>query len=92
MRLRLRNTALLTHLMLIITHPQDPEKGFVVKAGTLGFSVTIYTIFAILGILLILARRFLGIFGNAELGGNNGKLALRCSYKKATFSPQINLT
>ena len=43
------------------------------KAGTLGFSVTIYTIFAILAIGLILARRFLGIFGKAELGGNNGK-------------------
>lgn len=49
----------------------DPEKGFVVKAGTLGFSVTIYTIFAILGLALILARRFLGIFGKAELGGND---------------------
>ena len=52
---------------------QDPEKGFVVKAGTLGFSVTVYTIFAILGLGLLLARRFLGIFGNAELGGNNGR-------------------
>ncbi len=51
---------------------QDPEKGFVVKAGTLGFSVTVYTLFAILGLALLLARRFLGIFGSAELGGNNG--------------------
>ena len=42
------------------------------KAGTLGFSVTVYTLFAIVALALLLARRFLGIFGNAELGGNDG--------------------
>jgi len=49
---------------------KDPEKGFAVEAGSLGFSVTLYTICAICAIILILCRRFIGAFGNAELGGN----------------------
>jgi hypothetical protein len=61
------------HIYETVPLTQDPEKGFVVKAGTLGFSVTVYTLFAILGLALLLARRFLGIFGSAELGGNNGR-------------------
>jgi len=47
------------------------EGGFEVKAGTLAFSVMIYTICAIAAITLIMVRRFLPIFGNAELGGPN---------------------
>jgi len=43
---------------------------FVVEAGALTFSVTIYVLCAIPAICLILARRFLPMFGNAELGGN----------------------
>jgi len=48
---------------------------FVVKAGALTFSVTIYIICALLAILLILVRRFVPAFGKgdgigAELGGN----------------------
>jgi len=49
---------------------QDPEKGFRVEAGSLGFSVTLYTICAIAAVCLILARRILPLFGQAELGGN----------------------
>jgi solute carrier family 8 (sodium/calcium exchanger) len=47
----------------------NPEVGFVVKAGALSFSVVLYTICAIMAIALILARRFLPVFGSAELGG-----------------------
>jgi len=47
----------------------NPEVGFVVKAGALSFSVVLYTICAILAITLIMVRRFLPIFGSAELGG-----------------------
>jgi len=47
---------------------------FEVKAGALTFSVMIYVICALLGIGIILIRRFLPIFGDgiqgAELGGN----------------------
>jgi len=44
------------------------DKGaFVVKAGDLGFSVIVFTIFAILTIAVILIRRR---FGGQELGGN----------------------
>merc|ERR1711899_103675 len=48
--------------------------GFEVKAGALTFSVTIYIICAVIAISLIMARRFLPVFGQdgqgAELGGN----------------------
>lgn len=45
---------------------------FEVNAGSLAFSVTCYTITAILAIILLMLRRSLAIFGNAELGGNVG--------------------
>jgi len=47
----------------------NPEVGFEVKAGALSFSVVLYTICAILAISLIMARRFIPLFGSAELGG-----------------------
>lgn len=42
---------------------------FVVNAGSLGFSVVIYTTFAVLAIGMLFLRRNLRIFGKAELGG-----------------------
>lgn len=42
---------------------------FIVDAGSLSFSVMLYTICAILAVALLMARRFLPVFGNAELGG-----------------------
>ena len=48
---------------------QNPEKGFEVNAGTLSFSVIVYTTCAIAAVATILARRFLPVFGQAELGG-----------------------
>ena len=42
---------------------------FIVDAGALSFSVMLYTICAILAVALLMARRFLPVFGNAELGG-----------------------
>merc|ERR1719369_1543484 len=51
---------------------KETQKGFEVKAGALSFSVVLYTICAILGIGLIMARRFLPCFGQAELGGQRG--------------------
>lgn len=50
--------------------------GFKVDAETLPFSVILYTICAILGLGLILLRRFIPAFGKSELGGPNvGKYA-----------------
>ena len=43
---------------------------FRVESGSLGFSVTLYTATAILSVILLMLRRVLPIFGNAELGGN----------------------
>ena len=48
---------------------QNPEKGFEVNAGTLSFSVIVYTTCAIAAVALLMVRRFLPIFGKAELGG-----------------------
>lgn len=49
---------------------KEPETGFVVEAGALGFSVTLYTICALIAIIFLIARRYLSLFGKAELGGN----------------------
>lgn len=38
-------------------------------AGALGFSVIIYTITAVICVALLMARRYMGIFGRGELGG-----------------------
>ena len=46
------------------------------KAGALSFSVILYTIAAIMAIGLIMARRFLPVFGSSELGGTKGKFGL----------------
>ena len=48
------------------------------KAGTLSFSVLVYTVCAILAITLIMIRRFLPAFGNSELGGPTGTILLAC--------------
>jgi len=48
---------------------KNPEKGFEVNAGTLSFSVIVYTTCAIAAVALLMVRRFLPIFGKAELGG-----------------------
>ncbi|XP_045122498.1 sodium/calcium exchanger 2-like isoform X10 [Portunus trituberculatus] len=45
------------------------DEPFEVKKGNLGFSVGLFTGLSILCIGIILARRFLGVFGKAELGG-----------------------
>ncbi|XP_064606373.1 sodium/calcium exchanger 2-like [Liolophura sinensis] len=45
---------------------------FEVKAGSLGFSVVLYTVAAVLAIVLLFLRRKLALFGNAELGGPFG--------------------
>ena len=39
------------------------------KAGDLSFSVALYTITAITGIAILMARRYLPFMGKAELGG-----------------------
>lgn len=45
---------------------------FEVKGGSLGFSVMLYTITAIICVGLLMLRRSLALFGNAELGGPAG--------------------
>jgi len=47
----------------------NPDVGFVVKAGALSFSVILYAICAIMGLGLIMIRRFVPFFGSSELGG-----------------------
>jgi len=42
---------------------------FEVKAGSLGFSITVFTIAAVLSIVLLVVRRNTNIFGRGELGG-----------------------
>ncbi|CAF3856523.1 unnamed protein product [Rotaria sp. Silwood1] len=42
---------------------------FTVKAGDLSFSVLVFSICCILGMTVLTLRRFLGVFGKAELGG-----------------------
>ncbi|XP_054721079.1 sodium/calcium exchanger 3-like [Uloborus diversus] len=44
-------------------------KSFIVPAGTLGFSVGIYTALSLACIALLVARRYLTVLGKAELGG-----------------------
>lgn len=44
-------------------------KEFIVEDAALGFSVLLYSIAAILAIALLMLRRKLAFFGNAELGG-----------------------
>lgn len=44
-------------------------KSFHVKAESLGFSVTLYSVCAVLCLLTLVARRYIKFFGNAELGG-----------------------
>ena len=51
------------------------------EAGTLSFSVMVYTVCALLGLALLMARRFLPVFGNAELGGPTGRTVI---YKMGT--------
>merc|ERR1712014_404746 len=64
--------------------------GFEVKAGALTFSVTIYIICAVIAISLIMARRFLPIFGQdgqgAELGGNTVLKYISSSGSSMLFS------
>ena len=45
---------------------------FTVQAGSLAFSVTVYTIVSVLCLALLAARRRLPLFGQAELGGPSG--------------------
>lgn len=42
---------------------------FDVPAGSLGFSVIVYTVCAIIALLLLVARHYMTMFGKAELGG-----------------------
>jgi solute carrier family 8 (sodium/calcium exchanger) len=42
---------------------------FKVEAGSLGFSVVIFCIGAVVSIILLLMRRYMRVFGRAELGG-----------------------
>ncbi|XP_064633303.1 sodium/calcium exchanger 3-like isoform X2 [Lineus longissimus] len=46
-------------------------KTFYVPAGSVAFTVVLYTICSLLCIGLILLRRYLTVFGKGELGGNN---------------------
>lgn len=49
-----------------------PDKQFHVPAGTLSFSVIVYSICAIAALSLLVIRRYLPVFGRAELGGPTG--------------------
>lgn len=47
-------------------------KTFYVAAGSLVFSVALYTILSLAGLVLLIMRRNMRIFGMAELGGPSG--------------------
>lgn len=51
--------------------PQITPKGsvFRVQSGSLGFSVTLYSIVSLLAVALLVLRRQFSLFGRAELGG-----------------------
>ncbi|XP_041362525.1 sodium/calcium exchanger 1-like isoform X2 [Gigantopelta aegis] len=44
-------------------------KDFEVPPGSLGFSVVLYTLAAVIALFVLVLRRFLGVFGKGELGG-----------------------
>ncbi|XP_041364758.1 sodium/calcium exchanger 2-like [Gigantopelta aegis] len=44
-------------------------KDFEVPPGSLGFSVVLYTLAAVIALFLLVLRRFLGVFGKGELSG-----------------------
>ncbi|CAJ0570903.1 unnamed protein product, partial [Mesorhabditis spiculigera] len=50
----------------------DKGQPFVVKAGDLGFSVAVFTVFSIIFLIVLVARRMLAVFGKGELGGPPG--------------------
>ncbi len=62
----LKNHGKLFHQKMFIFFQGNPFK---VQAGSLTFSVMLYTICAFLGITLLMVRRFTSACGNAELGG-----------------------
>ena len=45
------------------------DEPFVVKGGSLGFSVGVYTFLALIGIAILMFRRSSSLCGKAELGG-----------------------
>ncbi|KAL8609363.1 hypothetical protein ACOMHN_008157 [Nucella lapillus] len=47
------------------------DKTFEVPAGSLSFSVVLYSVCATVAIALLICRRYLGICGKAELGGSS---------------------
>merc|ERR1719220_1498652 len=47
---------------------------FNVDPGSLAFSVTLYSICSVVGLLFLFVRRVVPFFGNAELGGANDKI------------------
>ncbi|CAG0887576.1 unnamed protein product [Darwinula stevensoni] len=55
-------------LIAAIYHATKGQK-FKVSAGNMGFSVTVFTVCAVLTLGLLVLRRYLGIFGKGELGG-----------------------
>ncbi|XP_068208798.1 sodium/calcium exchanger Calx-like isoform X3 [Palaemon carinicauda] len=58
-------------LIASIYHAAKGSK-FIVQAGSLGFSVGLFSGLSIVTIALLMARRIFGVFGKAELGGPTG--------------------
>lgn len=56
--------------MYFQTHTDD--KQFHYPAGSLGFSVVVYSVCAFMALSLLLVRRYVPLFGRAELGGPQG--------------------
>ena len=59
------------YFIILLTHSIEKFQGnpFKVAAGDLSFSVALYTITAIIAIMILMARRYIGFLGKAELGG-----------------------
>ena len=57
------------YMVIIFEYLQETPGGFAMKDESLPFSVMIFTICAVSTLAMLMVRRSLAFFGNAELGG-----------------------
>ncbi|CAF4621678.1 unnamed protein product [Rotaria sp. Silwood1] len=55
--------------LIAATYWESKNLPFTVKAGDLSFSVLVFSVCCVLCMIVLILRRYLGVFGKAELGG-----------------------
>ncbi|CAF2384962.1 unnamed protein product [Rotaria sp. Silwood2] len=55
--------------LIAATYWESKNLPFTVKAGDLSFSVLVFSVCCVLSMSVLILRRYLGVFGKAELGG-----------------------